>query len=163
MRADLHGRVRRTLPAGLPGEGGHPPRLRGDDALVGRVPGIGTASTPTAHRAVDEAGIVERQRRVVRTEIRRLPGAERGDDDVGAGREPVEALAAPGGPEVEFDAALAAQPHRRGGESAERIAARPLDLDHLRAKVGEHHRREAARRPVAEIDHSEIGEQIRHR
>jgi hypothetical protein len=62
--------------------------------------------------------------------------------------------------QVEHDAALSPQPQRAGRERPEPVTAGRLDLDHLGAEVGEHHRRHAARGPAGEVDDAEALEHV---
>ena len=156
MRPRLDCGEGRPLARGYAAEVLHPTGLRGDDALVAGVAGVGTARPEAGDRAVDEAGVALTQRRVVGAERLGAAGPERGDHHVRARRQLVQAFARPLVAGVEGDRPLAAQPHGRGGQPAERVAARPFDLDHVGAVVGEHHRRDAADRAAAEIDHADV-------
>ena len=156
MRPRLDRGEGRPLARGHPTEVLHPPGLRGHDALVAGVAGVGTARPEAGDRAVDEAGVALTQRRVVRAEALGAAGPERDDHHIRARRQLAQAFARALLAGVEGDRALAAQPDRRGGEAAERVAAGPLDLDHVGAVVGEHHRRDAADRAAAEVDHADV-------
>ena len=59
------------------------------------------------------------------------------------------------GTEVEDRAALAPQPQRRRRRGPEPVPARRLDLDHVRAKVGQDHRGHATDRSCRDVDDAE--------
>ena len=128
VTADRHGRVDRTAPAQLALERHHPPGSCGDGTLVAGHLGQRSARPPAGDRAVHE-------RRVQRRRGRRVDapphGARRraGDDQhVGGAHEVVQHRPAVGGVQVGGDAALAAQPQRRGRRArgtGHRPAARP--------------------------------------
>ena len=144
MRRDRHGGEGRPLALPLPAETEHPPRFRRDRALIARIIGVGPFRPPAGDRAVDEAFVDADERVVISAQARSGTGPEGRDGHIRIRGQLVQAGPAGRIGQVQFDGALAAQPHRRGRQPAPRVPARPLDLDHLRAEIGEHHRGDAA-------------------
>ena len=132
VRLRSYGRERGAFAPDDPGEGLHPPRLGCDERRVGGVVRIRSGGTPGGDPAVDQRGVERRQRLVVDGHPRHFGGRGGDHHDVGSPEEREEALAllrlSGDGREVQRDAALATQPHRRGGlvpRGSRRRAARP--------------------------------------
>src|SRR5215213_1096438 len=138
----------------------HQPAFGLEDEVV-----AGPVVAEAADRAVDEIRIFLRKLCVADAEPVARAAAKVLDDDVGVDGEPPCHLVRPGPREVEGDAALAAV-HR---EEVRRLTGRvrrpprprlvplpgPLDLDHVRAEVGEQHRAVRARQHTRQIEHPE--------
>ena len=116
--------------------------------------------------AVDEPRVLGRERRVVEPEPRERVAPVVGDEDVRAEHERARRLARGGLGEVERDRALAAvvevearagrqlDPRERAVELPHRVAARRLDLHHVRAPVGHEPRRRRSRDPEPHLHHA---------
>ena len=85
-----------------------------------------------------------------------------GDDHVGGLDQGEQPVAFDLAVEVQFDRALATQPHWRVGQETEGVTAGALDLDHVGAEVSEDHRGDAADRPVGQVDHANVAERTGH-
>ena len=163
VAADGHGGEAGAFALALAGEALHAAGFGGDEALVGGVVGVGSARAEAGDCAVDQAGVVGGERRVIRAERLAVGGAQSGDEHIGVAGEFAQPRAAGVGFEVELDAALAAQPHRSGGERAQRVAAGAFEFDDVRAKVGQHHRGDAADRAAGQVEHADFVEHSGHR
>src|SRR5207249_5406281 len=118
-------------------EAAEPTELRHDDRLVALDPGPRVVAAETGDGRVHEARVVGRELVVAEPEPFRDTRAPRLHDDVGAHRERSRDALVVVILEVEDDAALAAAPERPRRLAAQRMAAGRLDLDHLRAEIGE--------------------------
>ena len=139
--------------------------------VVDVVPGLRSARPALAvagDRAIDQPRIDLAQRPGPETEPRHHAGPELLDQNVGA----LDQRHQPGAVgfvlEIEHQALLAAVEH---GEhralavearlvAAHVLAARPLDLDHLRARLGEHQGGERPRQERGEVEHQDVGERL---
>ena len=153
----------RRRPVGLAGDA-HQPGLGLDDEVVAG-PAGGLAVAEAGDRAVDEPRVHRPQLLEPDPERFRAAGAEVLDDDVGGRGQPQERRARQLAVEVERGAPLPAVDREEVGRLAldERRApgarlvadARPLDLHHLRAEVGEHHRAVRPGEDAGEVEHAE--------
>ena len=171
----VHRALRRAMPAygdggesrplahPLPREAPHPPRLRRDQPLVRRVFRVRAAGPEAGDRAVDQARIRRRQRAVAGAQPLDRGGPERRHQHIRLGAELEQARPTIRGRQVRLDAALAAQPHRRRRQRAQRVAPGPLQLQYLSAKVAQDHRRDAADRPARKVQHPNPVQHRSHR
>ena len=152
----------RTEPGGLLGEGAHPPRPgvdRRDVASQGRER---ARLTEAGDGAVHDRSVQRLGAGGVDPPPRGPPGWPRHHHDVGGSSEPMEAFDARFAMQIEGDAALAAQPQWAGGKRPETIARGWLDLHDVGAKVGEHHRGEAANGPRRGVEYADAIERSDH-
>ena len=171
----VHRALRRRMPAHrdrgesrplahpLPREALHPPRLRRDQPLIRRVFRVRPARPEAGDRTVDQPRIGRRQRAIVGPQALDRGGSERRHDHIRRGAELDQPRPTIRGREVRLDAALAAQPHRRRRQRAQRIAPGPLQLQHLSAKVAQDHRRDAADRPARKVQYPNPVQHRSHR
>ncbi len=129
--------------------------------IVRGAAGIGAVLAEGADRAIDDAGILRRDRLVADAEARRDAGPERFDQHVGLAGETEEIGAALLALEVEHDALLAAphvaEEHRGALVGRQDVAAgialaRRLDLDHLGAVIGQRRGEIRPRQEPGEVD-----------
>src|SRR5581483_2715760 len=135
-------------------------RLREVVDVVADAVAVGPVLSVARDRAVDEAGIEGPQRRVVDAEAGGDARAEAFEQDVGAGDEPPEHVAATRVLEVEDQAPLVAREKRNA--HAERIAGRG-DEEHVGAEVGEQRRAKRPRELAREVEDAEARERRGHR
>ncbi len=140
----------------------HPPGASDHGGLVAGHLGQRSGGTPAGDRAVDQA----RRECGRSSEVDTPPDGTRrrpaDDEHVRGADQIVQHGAAAGGVQVGDDAALATQPQRCAGQAAEPVTARRLDLDHVRAEVGQHHRRHPADRPGRRVDDADALQRLRH-
>ncbi len=165
-------------------DAGHPRRAVGGAAhrehagecevaeIVASAFGVRAGLAETADRADDDARVACGERLVREAELGHHAGAEALDDDVGFLDHREERVASRGRFEIERDRSLAAidgeeaTAHSALGrwERADVIAeARVLDLDDVRAHVGEDHREKWPRQEPREIEDSDAGERVGQR
>ena len=117
-----------------------------DHRVVHAAGGVGSCVPETGHRDIDEARVDGTQGFVAEAQFRNGAGAEVLDEDIGLSHKVEQDRMALGRLEVQDDRALVAVDgceHGRhavalGAEIADQIAgAGPLDLDHVRALVGQ--------------------------
>ena len=139
--------------------------------VVDVVPGFSRARPGLAvagDRAIDQPRVDLAQRVVAEAQPRHHAGAELLDQHIGALDQWHQPVAVGAVLEVQHQAFLAAVEHgeHRGLAvearlvAAHVLAARPLDLDHLRAGLGQHQCRERPRQERGEIEHQDVGERL---
>ena len=126
-----------------------------------------------AESAVDEAGVDLRKPLVAAAQALHHPRPEALHQHVVAAHEPVQDLLSFGRLEVEGEASLVAVGEarregaglvgsRRGSRAAEGARRRRLDLEHVRAHVGQHHGAERARPDPRQLEHPYSVKRPRH-
>jgi hypothetical protein len=142
----------------------HEPAHRLGDEIEGRATAIRSAAAKPGNIAVDEVGIERPEPRLVETHVYENAAAEILDQDIAAGDQLGEHLAALFVPQVEGQRTLVAveagevpaEPITDDTLSAHRIAlAGGLDLDHLGSHVAEDHRAERPGEDAGQIDHAQ--------
>ena len=103
------------------------------------------------------------QRVVADAEAVHDAGPEALDDHVGGGGELAERVDAGVGLQVARDRPARARPHLVPVVGAERVAARRLDLDHVRALLGEEQHPERARDAPRQVEDADAVERASHR
>ena len=158
VHADLYRGVGGAFAVGDSLEGLQAARPGGNDTLIGRVIAVWTGGTPTGDADVNERRIERAKRGGIAAEGSGAILLLCRDEDVRASRQRCEFRTGSRRCEVERHAALAAQPHGRIGQRAERIAARGFDLDDLGAEIAEHHSRDATHRANAQVEDTDAVE-----
>jgi hypothetical protein len=133
-----------------------------DHALPGGEAGVGVVVREAGQGEVDQARVGGAERVRIEGEALHHAGAEVLDHDVrgldqAAGGGAVGVLR-----QVEDDAALAAVPGSVRRALQARAAGR-VDADHVRALIGEHHRRQRPGDVLAEVDHAGPAQRTWHR
>src|SRR5712675_1773627 len=150
-------------PIGLAGDA-HKPAHRLGDEIEGRAVAIRSAPAKPGNIAVDEVGIERPEPRLVETHVYENSGAEILDQDIAAGDQFGQHLAALFVPQVEGQRSLVAvetsevpaEPVADDTLLAHRIAlAGCLDLDHLGSHVAEDHRAERPGEDAGQINHAQ--------
>jgi hypothetical protein len=125
---------------------------------------VGPREPEARHPDADDVGSERAERVVVEAEVRHHARAEVIDDDVRDGGEPAREVEPARVVEVQDDAPLAA--HQRAGEAAATVAeveaAPPLDLDDVRAEVGEDAGRDRTRDDPGEVEDARAVERPGH-
>ena len=139
------------------------------DVVVGRPRAVGPRCAKSRDRAVDQPGIRGREDVISQSKLLHDAGPVILEQHVGAGDELEQDRSALVRAQVELNAALAAivgdeiRTVLLAAKGPERIAAlRMLDLDHLRAEVGQHHARKRSRDHGAQLDHAHALENVGH-
>jgi hypothetical protein len=151
VHAHLQGREHRPRALGDAAEQAHAAGARRDHVFVTGNLSQRPAVAEPADVADHQMGVPWVQRGEIEASAREGARPAAGDQHVGTGGEVVQPVHAAVGVEVEGQDVLAAPPQRRRRQRGERIAAGPLDEDHLGAEVCQHHGREPARRPRRQI------------
>ena len=152
--------------AGLAGDAHHS-ALRLHDEIERRTVAVRSVLPETGDRAVHDARLPLANALVVDAELCDGPDAKVLEHDVGALEQPEEDRFAFRMLEIERDALLVAievdevrrlAAVERRPPRARDLAAERLDLDHLRAIVAEHRRRERSGERVRQIEHDDVAE-----
>ncbi len=142
-----------------------------DDQIVGGSVAVGSGLAEARRGAVDEFRVQGREVGVAQAEARHHAGLEVLDEHVGFLRQTPQDLLPAGILQVERDALLpAVDAHEIGAFRTDKRAEgpgvvalpRPLNLDHLGAEIGEHHRAERAGEDAGEVEDAEAVEGSRH-
>ena len=155
-------------PAGYAGEGTDATHAE-RHAVVARLVTLRAVLSETRNRRINDRRVERAHRLVAETHLGGSAGQEVLDDHIGARRQDQREIAALGFFQVDRDAALVPV-HRREGRADAVLAAdvahvvastRPLDLDHIRAEIGEQHSAIGSRddaRQIENLDSFEHGD-----
>ena len=149
------------------------PGEREEVQVVGGAVAIRPVLPEPAQGAVDEAGVQLREPLVAAAQALHHPRPEAFHQHVGFAHEPVQDLLPLGRLQVEGEASLVAVGEarregarlvrpRRGPRAAEGPRRRRLDLEHVRAHVGQHHGAERARPDPRQLEHPYSVKRPRH-
>ena len=147
-----HRRIHRAVAVRLPFHIEHPAGFGGNDTLVALYPAERAFLPKARDGAIDQPGMMLRQRVVIQPPAGHVAGAVGLHENVGLAGQSDGLLAPFLGFEVEHNAFLAAVPRNPGGLKPEGIPAGRLDLDHLGAVVGQNQGAEGARHTQREIE-----------
>jgi len=114
-------------------------RACGDERVVGGTMRVFAGLAVSSNRAMDQTGVRLEQRWVVDPEFLGYAWSEAVDHDVGAACDREEGVAIARLAQVQRGAPLAARPHTRAGERAERIALGRFDPGDAGTVAGEEH------------------------
>ena len=112
---------------------------RGDQGVVREARGVRAGCAKGRQVAADQTRIVVGQTVVAQPRFVLAAGLKIGQDNIRPGHQPSNQAQPLGRGRIGYDALLAAVPHMKTRHTARRIALGRLDLDHLRALLGEQH------------------------